>query len=202
MKNIILCTLILISVSCKAQIKDIIRTEMAQTGVYYKDLNNVLDPFVGTYVYTSGSTTFTIELRKMIHSNVNNVYYEDMLIGAYRYVENGTLNADTFDNLNNNNFTDGNNYYLRAPIVFKGDWPGCDDCSTDPNNIWIRGSLRSVTNIAFNEIRFKRITHNGQPALKVLIRAGGATAKREGDPIPVRQPSSYPCCTEFTMIKQ
>uniref|UniRef100_UPI00404B925B DUF6705 family protein n=1 Tax=Flavobacterium sp. TaxID=239 RepID=UPI00404B925B len=202
MKNIIITIVVLFTLNSNAQTKSIFDDAYGETGVYYKDLNNDLDTFVGTYTYTSGTKIFKIELRKKIRSNINNIYYEDMLIGAYEYKDNGITIANTFNDLYNNNSLDGSNFDLYARIAFLGDWQGCEACSTDPNNVWIMGSITSMTNKSVNKIRFKRITVAGQPALRVLILAGGAVAKRADEPPTVIQPASFPCCTEFTMLKQ
>ena len=56
------------------QIKDIDGpgNEYAQAGVYYRDLNHILDPFVGTFIYSNGTTTFEIVLQKKLHSSNGN----------------------------------------------------------------------------------------------------------------------------------
>jgi hypothetical protein len=201
MKNIIFILVTFFTISCKAQqIKDVFRDEEYQAGVYYKDLNNNLNPFVGIYTYTNGTKTFKMELRKMIHSSVNNIYFEDMIIGAYEYKDGNTIIASTFDNLNNGNFIDGNNFKLKASNIFIGDWPGCDVCTT--NTHWMSGRIRATTYVGSNEIRFKKVVENGQEALRVLIMAGGVSSVPEGQPKPIQPPLNYPCCEEFVMIKQ
>ncbi len=137
----------------------------------------------------------------MQHSNRNNIYFEDALIGAYEYKVNNIVNANTFANLNTTQ-TDRWNYKLSASLIFIGDdWLGCESCQT--NTLWISGYVDSITNIGSNEIRFKRIIHNGQQALRVLIISGDAIGVNEDEIRPPRQPNSYPCCNqEFIMIKQ
>ena len=61
--------LLLLSINCKAQspIIDIIDDDGSEViGAYYKDVNNLLNPFEGTYIYTSGSTTLKIVLVKKV----------------------------------------------------------------------------------------------------------------------------------------
>ena len=196
MKKLIYLSIFLSQITINAQIKNIPAPFDSEYGVYYKDLYNVLNPFIGTYLYTNGNTTFKIELRKKEHSSLGGFHYEDLLIGAYRYVENGELRSDTFNELNNVVHENGTYYDLWASGFHKGDWPGCDDCSTDPNNIWISGV------ISVNEILFKKIIHNGQEALRVLVVGNGVRYIPAGTPIPPVEPKKYPCCSEFIMIKQ
>ncbi|MGV7108171.1 DUF6705 family protein, partial [Flavobacterium sp. U410] len=65
---------------------------------YYKDTNNLLDAFEGTFVYTNGSTQLKIELVKKIQQ-FNGRYYEDLIIGEYQYIENGTEIVNTLDEI-------------------------------------------------------------------------------------------------------
>lgn len=97
------CLLISI-ISCKSQ--TIIQSSQnfytdTPNGGYYKDANNLLDPYVGTWIYTNGTTSLTIKLRKIIN-HYNGKFYADLLVGEYQYIENGieklnTLNQFTLD---------------------------------------------------------------------------------------------------------
>ena len=66
---------------------------------YYKDINNLLNPFEGTFVYTNGSTQLKIKLVKKVQQ-FNGRYYEDLIIGEYQYIENGTEIVNTLDDIN------------------------------------------------------------------------------------------------------
>ena len=90
-KNLNIFVLLLLSINCKAQspIIDIIDDDGSEVnGAYYKDVNNLLNPFEGTYVYTSGSTTLKIVLVKKV-LQYNSQYYEDLIIGEYQYKKYG-----------------------------------------------------------------------------------------------------------------
>lgn len=61
----------------------------AEPNIYYKDLYNDLDPFVGTWMYTDGNTSLTITLQKKarvsrntVRNRLNYTFYEDMLVGG------------------------------------------------------------------------------------------------------------------------
>ena len=77
---------------------------------YYKDTHNILNSFVGTWLYTNGNTSMKIVLVKktMLY---NDEYYEDILYGEYRYVENGIEKLNSLHNLAGP-FINENNYKI------------------------------------------------------------------------------------------
>ncbi|WP_046759136.1 DUF6705 family protein [Kordia jejudonensis] len=103
MKNVLLFLGILFSsISCKAQ-SPVIGLEIwdgfEQENAYYKDINNVLDAFEGTWLYTNGNTSFKIVLVKKT-MYFNGKYYEDIMIGEYQYIRNGVELINTLSDLN------------------------------------------------------------------------------------------------------
>lgn len=68
-------------------------------GAYYKDMNFVLNPFVGTWLYTNGNDTLKIVFKKIVQ-NYNTKYYEDFLIGEYQYIKNGEELYNTLSDIN------------------------------------------------------------------------------------------------------
>ena len=74
-------------------------------GAYYKDTYNDLDRYVGTWKYINGSTSLTITLQKRTMQHYEddyNNYYEDLLIGEYKYIENGVEKINTLPQLSAN----------------------------------------------------------------------------------------------------
>ncbi|RZM06182.1 MAG: hypothetical protein EOO88_53775 [Pedobacter sp.] len=71
---------------------------------YYKDVNNLLNNFVGTWNYYSGNAHLQLVIRKEVHlfDNDDNVYY-DMLVGEYKYSVNNVEIVNTLSQLNNVN---------------------------------------------------------------------------------------------------
>gem|GEM_PF-2426103 len=71
--------------------------------VYLKDISNIMNPYIGTWKWTSGNREMVLTLLKQTkyHYYVRtNNYYEDRLVGYYIYKENGIVIADTStDNL-------------------------------------------------------------------------------------------------------
>lgn len=78
MKKIIVLIIVLSSFSSNAQslifnLED--KDQGWQTGAYYKDNNNLLTPYVGTFIYTNDTTAFKIVMRKKKVQHYMN-YYE------------------------------------------------------------------------------------------------------------------------------
>ena len=104
MKHILFTiTLFIGLLSCKAQspiiaIED--RTPPYNEGVYYKDINGVFDPFIGTWIWQDGNSSITIEIVKieMEHREGHKINeYRDNLYGQIKYIENG---VEIFNTLN------------------------------------------------------------------------------------------------------
>ncbi|MDH7446344.1 DUF6705 family protein [Aquimarina sp. 2201CG14-23] len=61
---------------------------------YYKDVNGVLNKFLGTWKYETSTELFEITFRKIEkYGRVD--YYKDRLTSRYRYIKNGVVIYDT-----------------------------------------------------------------------------------------------------------
>ena len=100
MKNILASIFIITFFSCKAQqqVLSMNTKGFSIEGVYYKDLDNELNIFEGTYTGTFENKTFIITLIKTkIHDPIGN-YDQDMLIGKYRMLDsNGNQLYSTYN---------------------------------------------------------------------------------------------------------
>jgi hypothetical protein len=202
MKNIIkLIVIITTVISCKAQnqIIDVQNYDGKDIqGAYYKDINNVLQPFVGEYLYTNGNTSFKIILRlKTMSTPYNNKFYEDLIIGGFRYIENGQEKANTINALNLLTHTNGWKYSISGnTILTKGD-PPCKNCLEGEKALRISLVDKATKNWAVLAVR--RILQAGQPAIEVFVYWQGPKAWVYGTPEP-QNPSfngGY-----YTLIKQ
>ena len=105
MKNIIyIVSALLICMSYKAQQQVIpISTKgWPIDGAYYKDLNNELDPYIGTWKGTFDNKTFTIIFTKYKDYNSTFNFYEDRLAGKYKMQDaNGLELYSTYNLLDN-----------------------------------------------------------------------------------------------------
>lgn len=187
MKKIILINLLVFSLSCKAQnpILDLDDRYTNIQGAYYKDLNNILQPFVGTWKYTSadGTKSFTIKLKKLT-MNFNTYNYEDMLVGDYQYTENNVVLLNTLPHFNQitNDYT---TYSIMGNILYsKNELAKCDECL--PNEVSVSFLLSDdVKDIAYG--MYARISYNldsgsTQPVMKIYyLWTDGFTYPDTGD---------------------
>ncbi|AZQ42932.1 DUF6705 family protein [Nonlabens ponticola] len=58
------------------------------SGNYYKDLDNEMDYFLGTWIHDDGDNQFTLFIKKEERVPFNGSF-KDMLVGEYRFVQNG-----------------------------------------------------------------------------------------------------------------
>jgi hypothetical protein len=171
MKNIIIPIIVIfLFIQCKAQspVIDIDTWDGTEIqGAYFKDVNNYLNNFIGTWVYTNGNTTFKIVLKKQIKA-FNTVYYEDYLIGEYQYIENGVEKINTIPQIDSvypnqqSHGISGNN------ILENHNRPKCLDCL--PNERRVELGFSDPIRQLGGELLLQRIIVNGQPALKAFKR--------------------------------
>lgn len=165
------------------------------TNYYKKDLNNLLDPFQGTYVYTNGNKSLKIILVKKI-KQYNNVYYEDLIIGEYEYSVNGTIVQNTIPNLN----VVDSNQFLGHAIAGSStidnnnrQWK-CPQCN--PNEKRLRGIITDRSTERSADFFIRKTTVNGQEVLQVNV--GQVMVDIEN----MNPPDFSLPRGEFTMIKQ
>jgi hypothetical protein len=175
MKKInILLLLFLTSYYSNAQIFEIVSLENrdypSREDVYYKDVNNLLNPFVGTWVYNNGTTSFKIVLRKITNFN-NGHNFEDFIVGDYEYIENGVTLINTLPNL-----------YTSIPykipqeisadsFLSKYEFPPCNDCGLNEYRLeLIMGD--PLKDVGYKMIA-RRVIYNNQFALSIYFHSDG-----------------------------
>lgn len=190
--------------NCKAQtITNLHNPEnYGTTGYYYKDLNNDLNNFNGTWKYENGNTSLIVTLQKKENKNIqygNTNYYTDAIIGEYVYIENGIEKINTLENLNNN-YADPYKYNLIGDVISKFGDRSCSNCET--GNIIIRCSYKEPEcDIPSNpKMRFRYYIEDGVEKLDCLFMSGpyrgnvyGLEPQCQGFSIPFG---------EYTLIKQ
>lgn len=163
MKNIILIiffTLISTLTSCQTVVDLDARDGTRNNGIYYKDTNNKLLPFGGTWVYNDGTNYIKLILVNKIYAQIGD-YYEDLIIGEFQYKHNG---IDIINNLNNLNVTYPNilqhsisgNYFLTTQTPF--------DQYTNDN---FRLGLMINENACPSRLEIRTLILNGQPAIQI-----------------------------------
>lgn len=122
MKKIFYILLLSLSfINCKAQTISMTTTNYNNipNGAYIKDLDGKLNSFAGTWKWTNGSDEFILKLVKveMYNSSGLNEYYEDKIMGGYKFTQSGIeiVNTLTFNtSFNPNDITTFDSY---APIL-------------------------------------------------------------------------------------
>lgn len=107
------------------QIIDMFDYRHGENGIYFKDTQNYLNQYVGTWLYTNGATSLKITFQKkhFTMQNALGTYYSDALVGEYEYIVNGITIFNTLSNLNINHTSpfDYNLYDITR-------YPNYDDC--------------------------------------------------------------------------
>ena len=166
-------------------------------GYYFKDINNVYNQFEGDYLYTNGNTSLLIKLRKKEHSSVaDGLYFEDLLIGSYRYIENGVEKVNVLDDINTA-FNDGRDHKIYSGIIRTGPEKGCPDCEIDEKRLW--GTIDDPVSGSVDRLNIRKTTVGGQEAIKIII-LHAIEYRLVGTPAP--PPVSYPLSQEIILIKQ
>ena len=86
-KLFIILTIVALSIQCKAQSPIVSLEDRRGTRVenaYYKDTNDLLNPFDGTWVLDDGVHYLKIVFQKKTMVHTGN-YYQDLLIGEFQY---------------------------------------------------------------------------------------------------------------------
>lgn len=139
---------------------------------YYKDINNVHDQYVGTWLYTNGNTSLKIILRKRVmvytSSHLAN-FYIDALIGEYQYIENGLEKVNTLNTISEE-YSDISNHNLYAfSLMHKSVYPKCNECANNEKRLVMafnEPSRRHLSGLSDNFI-MRRYFVNGVEKLKV-----------------------------------
>lgn len=123
--------LILIAVVVQAQNPPIVplgsRYWEVPSNSYFKDINNELNKYVGTWHFSNSTQQFTLVIQKKQMIQIGDSYY-DYLVGEYRYVENGVELINTVPLLSSapndieNRNVGGNKLITKDMILF------CPDC--------------------------------------------------------------------------
>jgi hypothetical protein len=165
MKKHINFILLFISITaCQAQspIYDISEVRRGKVqGSYFKDLNNVLDGYDGTYLYTNGNNSLKIILKKKLLSK--GYHYQDLIVGEFQYIENGVELNNTLANINVNYTDEDVNHRITGGRIITGTKLGCSDCTPTEKRLRLSFVDNKSRNIAGIDIR--KTSVNGKAAL-------------------------------------
>ncbi len=201
MKNTIKTLVLLITISCKAQspVKSIKNTDFPAThGAYYKDIDNELNVFEGTYLYTNGTTSLKITLLKKV-MQYNGSFYEDFLVGEYQYIENGVEKVNSLPSININYNNQFFHYIYGNSLIRAKNRPKCNDCD-DLDGLRVRLTIKEPISNRYCGLIIKKDFVSGVEVIKINVLNNQAINYNEGvDPVPmvIQIPIG-----EFTLIKQ
>ncbi|MDI9256479.1 DUF6705 family protein [Flavobacterium sedimenticola] len=175
---------LLLTSSCKAQTIDISQQNGENaTGVYYKDIQNLLNTFEGTYLYSEGTASLKIIFRKQVMSSpANNRFREDLLVGEYQYIENGIEKSNTLSNLNIFH-SNGWKYSIDGNTVLVQGDPGCQDCLPNEKALRLGIVEESTNNSGFLIVRKTNVA--GQEAIEVRIIWDALKTVGANNPAPI-----------------
>lgn len=201
MKIFKIITITLLAINCKAQtpIIDITQSRFGQpVGYYMKDMNILLNPFEGTYLYTNGNTSFKIILVKKVQQ-YNGRYYEDLIIGEYQYIENGVEKVNTLSNINIVYNNQSIKHAISGNLIVDNNfryWK-CPSCPTNEKRLSC--SIMDISTLRGASITMRRTVEAGQEVMKIKISHVTGVALVAGQPAP---PDFSLPQGEFTLIKQ
>jgi hypothetical protein len=199
MKNIIkILILTLVITSCKSQtinIKDRGKIKL-EAGQYYKDINNSLNPFVGTWVYTNGNSSLKIVLEKKINLD-NGVFREDVIVGGYEYKVNDIIVTNTINELSND-YSNSLKYSISGNGLVNNDFlTPCTNCL--PNDKRLLLTFFDRINYMSGTLLIRKTSIGNNAVIKVILSGRSQTYSAGSTPPP--NDFSVPS-GEYTLIKQ
>ena len=215
MKNIYLIFTILLFASCKAQIIDQFNPDIVVgdiTGAYYKDLTNFRDRFVGTWVYTQGNTSLTIQFQKrdrVYEDDGFNTFYEDIMVGEYKFTENGIEKINTLAHINNvygNQYNDNLQHnliytmHLRSPQRY----PICNECLPNEKRLVFSYTEPNydAKGVANGYMVVRHFIENGVEKIKIVFYTENQIQRHDANGNPITpEPYKIPF-GEYVLVKQ
>jgi hypothetical protein len=184
MKKLILIIIVLFSQYCFSQTINLkVWNGDIINGAYYKDIDQELNQFEGTYqlITNNGNDELTMVFKKHTEFYMT-PYTEDVLVGEIKYKKDGIV---LFDNLNKINLNLPNKYshdICGNTLVPAGGIPPCDDCL--PNQYRASLIFFGRQNNKGGGIYLQKIVENGVQKIKVLILYTNSIVY-DNDPVPV-----------------
>ncbi len=169
------------------------------SGAYYKDADFILDPYVGTWIYSNGADTLKIKLRKVIMALSANNSYEDLIVGEYLYIKNGVEKINTLNSFNFDYSAQRKHNITGNSILENHYRPPCTNCS--PNEKRLGLTLYEPLSKFAASLTIRLTSIGGQPALQVF-KWGIAPIGRTPAEISLNPSAIIEIGTDFTMIKQ
>ena len=197
MKYIYIILVVLFTTFCQSQIINIKNNnEPAIPGAYYKDIDNLLNPFEGTWVFSDATRSLKITFIKRTNQ-FDGSYYEDFLIGGYEYKVNNVILVTTLSNLSLTSPYDFKYKIFGNRILKNYYYPPCPECNVGEYRL--RLTFSELANTKYGELIARKITVSGQEALKINLSGSEGVYKAGTTPPP---DDFVVPCGEYILIKQ
>lgn len=211
MKDIAFLLFILFASNCKAQ-SPIIPLNNSEyediRGAYYKDTENFLQQFEGTWLYSNNGIILKIILKKKemfyLNGSILN-FYTDYIVGEYQYVKNNLEMQNTLGNINMNHqeISDYNIYgnIMTKGIKFPAACPECQPGELRLKTFYTEPTRRNVEGLDAQMV-FRRFTENGVTKLKVWFYKVSGSYRVTWDGQPSDVETHLLPYGEYVLIKQ
>lgn len=206
MKNIILPLLLIFSISIFTNAQNTViplfeGLDYAKTkDAYYKDIDNNLDSFLGTWVYTNTKEILIITLKKQqrVYFNYNDApYYADYIYGEYSYTDkNGKLLVNTLANIDKTVSKMSQHLIFGNRLIPHTFPPSCKDCS--PNERRLRLRIQDPERSYLKTNLVLRITPNHKNTMELQLTLSFSDIP-EGAP---KLPRTLSFNTIYPLVKQ
>ena len=201
MKNILNLAILFLIVGCSAQtpiinIKDDYGSSISDA--YYKDINNLLNSYQGTWLYNNTATNSSLKIILVKKTmEYNGKYYEDLIIGEYEYKVNGVVIISTLADLNTAYQHQRRHKLWGNTMLKRSSRPICNDCGLDERRLSL--TFSDPTTVTYGTMLVRKILQGGQNAVKIFIRSTGPGTYAPGTlpPTPFKVPAG-----EYILIKQ
>lgn len=141
-------------------------------GAYLQDTNNRQIPYIGTWRYAENGKELTIVLKRYTRVNLGSIY-QDILIGEYKYAENGVTIVNTLANLDVDLPNKWSHNISGGTPINTTSFPLCLDCEPQEKRMVL--GLRDPIREASGKLTLRRININGNPAIHMILYGNGET---------------------------
>lgn len=159
---------VLFCMSCKAQTYNLYNSSYGSvSGAYYQDSDGLLNPYVGEWTYENGSDTFIISLLKKKIFNASMNFYEDVIVGEYRYVQNNDEKVNTLSAINDTHDSKVDYNLYGNVLINNSRLPMCTNCSENEKRLELtfRESTRDALYGPRAVLILKMSSAGGQPVI-------------------------------------
>lgn len=212
MKKIIIL-IIFLNISCatKGQVFNLYNNPNygSVPNAYYKDINNFLNQFEGTWRFQQGAEQLEIKLRKkemMLQNPGPYQIYEDVLIGEYKYLNAaGVEKVNSLPNFTVEHLKDTDYNLYSGPKLQNSSYPICNQCPTGTERLYMFFDEPANDDIGLGAILIlKHVTESGVEKLYInfIHKSSAANMHKSNIDLPsVFRDFSLPY-GEYVLIKQ